>query len=455
MSIAFCLIELYMGDNETISIWKVVGILGGILLTDFFLFPLAFAFFPYGNTKIYMALAAIIILLFRGREFITEKGSRVFIILCCYALSVSFVNFISIVVNNTPDYTYVSYIISMLVWLGGAFSLVCYLDNLHDGLSVRVIAYYLLTVCALQCISALLIDNNVGFYNVVCQLIKDQKGTLEYADGRLCGISCAFDPAGIRFSAVLVISLFLLPKFLADKDVKIWSKTLFLIGIAIVVIVGNMISRTTTVGAIMGMAYVLYAVTFGRMLDLNQKFSTFKWLLIILIVTIPTVAYLYNTNYNFREELRFGFEGFFSLAESGEWNVHSNNVLENMVVLPDNLKTWLVGDGFFIDTTQDPYYVGKTYEGYYMNTDIGYLRFIFYFGLIGLLTFTAYFIYVTKACISFFPKLWVMFLALLMLQFIVWFKVATDIFPIFAIFLSWGFIDSKTEYETEKVGTFG
>jgi len=54
---------------------------------------------------------------------------------------------------------------------------------------------------------------------------------------------------------------------------------------------------------------------------------------------------------------------------------------------PTIFKTWCLGDGFFIDTTQDPWYVGPTYKGYYMNTDIGYLRFIFYFGLIGLVYF--------------------------------------------------------------------
>lgn len=439
-----------MVSKETYSLGKIVGILIGILLTNFFLFPLAFVIFPYGNSKVYMALTAIVILLLKGREFVTNKGSRVFIILCCYALAVSFVNFISIVINNTPDYTYVSYIISMLVWLGGAFSLVYYLNYIHEGLSTRIIAYYLLTVCALQCISALLIDNNTTFYNIACELIRDQKGTLEYIDGRLCGISCAFDPAGIRFSAVLVIVFYVLSPFLGDKSINGFWKLLYLIGIAMVIVVGNMISRTTTIGALMGIIYLLYAFIFGNSENSGQKSIAAKWICLLLVIAIPFIVYLYKVNYNFREELRFGFEGFFSLAESGKWNVHSNNVLEHMVVFPDNLKTWLIGDGFFIDTTQYPYYVGETYEGYYMNTDIGYLRFIFYFGLIGLITFILYFIYVTQACISFFPGLWLLMISLLILQFIVWIKVATDIFLIFAIFLVWGFINKRSKYKIDK-----
>lgn len=437
-----------MEDNRNTSFIKWVGIIIGILLTDFFLFPLTFTFFPFGNSKIYMALVAMIILLFRGKSYVTDKGVRVFVILCCYALGLSLVNYVSIVVNNTCDYTYATYIISMLVWLGGAFTVVYYLNHLHNGLSFRILAFYLLTVCAFQCISALLIDNYPQFENFVCSCIEGQKGTLEYAEGRLCGISCAFDPAGIRFSAVLVIAFFALPIFLGDENMKNLLKIIYLIGIAIVIVVGNMISRTTSVGAIMGLLYVLYAFTFGQSLSSHQKYKSIKWLIFTFILVIPIIIWLYNVNYNFREELRFGFEGFFSLAESGKWNVHSNNILEDMVVFPDNYKTWWLGDGFFIDTTQDPWYVGPTYEGYYMNTDIGYLRFIFYFGLIGLIFFVFYFLYVTKACISFFPQLWPLFIALLIFQFIVWFKVATDIFCIFALFLTWGFIEKHSVYES-------
>lgn len=437
-----------MEGNSKDILLKWTGIVIGILLTDFFLFPLSFTFFPIGNSKIYMAVVAIAIVLLRGRDLVTDKGSRVFMVLCCYALGLSLVNYFSIVVNNTSDYTYATYIITMLVWLGGAFTLVSYLNYLHGGLTVRILACYLLGVCALQCISALMIDNYPYFENLVCDLMVDQKGTLEYAEDRLCGISCAFDPAGIRFSAVLVIALFILPDLLGDEDFGVTGKILYLTGIALVVVVGNMISRTTTVGALMGIAYVVYVMMFGHMREGTWKKTAAVYLVSALVVAIPVVAYFYNVNYNFREELRFGFEGFFNLVENGKWEVHSNNVLESMVVFPDNLKTWCLGDGFFIDTTQDPWYVGPTYKGYYMNTDIGYLRFIFYFGLIGLAIFTMFFIYVTKACISFFPRLWCMMVALLVLQFIVWFKVSTDIFSVFAIFLCWGFLDKRSIYET-------
>lgn len=435
-----------MGGNNKDIFLKLFGIIGGIFLADFFLFPLTFSFYSLGNSKIYMAIITMGILLLQGGNLVSNKGIKSFVILCCYALGLSIINYFSIVVNNTCDYTYVTYIISMLVWLAGAFALVCYLDFLHKGLTLQILVYYLLAVCALQCVSAVIIDNNLDFENFVCRLVVGQRDALEFAE-RLCGISCSFDTAGIRFAVVLVMSFFILPVFLGDDNLDNFWKILFLIGITIVIVIGNMISRTTTVGALIGIVYILYVLIFARNVKAEQKHRTIKWMIFILAIAIPIIAILYKTNYNFREELRFGFEGFFSLVESGEWNVHSNNVLQNMVVFPDNLKTWCIGDGFFIDTTQDPWYVGKTYEGYYMDTDIGYLRFIFYFGLLGLSLFTLFFVYATEACISFFPKYYPLLLFLFLLQLIVWFKVSTDIFFIFAIFLSWGFLDRKSSYE--------
>lgn len=62
-----------------------------------------------------------------------------------------------------------------------------------------------------------------------------------------------------------------------------------------------------------------------------------------------------------------------------------------MYVFPDNLKTWIIGDGYFSNPyNTDPFYIGTRSRGYYMGTDVGYLRFIFYFGLIGLSAFIAF-----------------------------------------------------------------
>ena len=106
-----------------------------------------------------------------------------------------------------------------------------------------------------------------------------------------------------------------------------------------------------------------------------------------------------------------------------------------MVVYPELLRTWLIGDGYFMGASNDPYYIGTAVGSFYMNTDIGYLRLIFYCGTIGLATFIAFFMRCVHYCCEDFPTSKLAFWALLALNLIVWFKVATDIFVVFAILL--------------------
>jgi len=104
-------------------------------------------------------------------------------------------------------------------------------------------------------------------------------------------------------------------------------------------------------------------------------------------------------------------------------------------ILPDNMWTWIIGDGYIASTTIDPYYIGKTWIGFYKGTDVGYSRFLFYFGLIGLTTFSLFFVKTCQVCADRIKEYRDMFIIFLMINFIVWLKVSTDIFVVFAPFL--------------------
>ena len=66
------------------------------------------------------------------------------------------------------------------------------------------------------------------------------------------------------------------------------------------------------------------------------------------------------------------------------------------------------------------------------------MRFIYYFGVIGLSAFVIYFCKVAGICKNRFPAYGLMFQFILAVNFIVWLKVSTDIFLVFALFLCIG-----------------
>lgn len=413
--------------------WKFIKVfIAGIAVSCYF-FPFEFTFLPGVNTKMAMAGVGLVLYaidLAKGRAPQINKDSFVIGLI---AVLVSLCGLASVIVNNTNDYTYATYFVSMFVWLGGAYTAVKIVRLLHGYVSVGLLCNYLIGVCVGQCVLALMIDNIPVFKTLVDKTIVGfdfvNTGQLTKA-GRLYGIGAGLDVAGSRFASVLII----IAALIQFENVKyIW---LYLAAFVFISLVGNMLARTTTVGVILALIY--WALSSGLLkLSLHKgNLRIWKYLVLALCIAMPIIINLYTTNQQFYNNVRFAFEGFFSMVETGQWETTSNNILKNMIVFPDNSQTWLIGDGYFENPTyMDPYYVGPSHGGYYKNTDIGYLRFIFYFGLIGLATFVFYFYKVARTCAERFPRYATMFMLVLAINMIVWLKVSTDIFLVFAIFL--------------------
>ena len=427
---------------------KYIGIFIVGILTSFYFFPFSFKILPILNTKNAMAVVGVFLLGVQLSKFRDNFLNKEWVQVVGIALLVSLVGFVSITFNNTPDYTYTTYIVSMFVWLSAAFCVLMFMQWVHKEVLIPTIINYLIAVSVFQCVMALWIDNSIAVKAFVDAHIAQGQDFLNMNNvKRLYGIGANLDVAGSRFSTVLVMLAFLLMR---NNHTKRLLGICHMIAFIFICIVGNMIARTTTVGMVLA---IMYIVLMSCKQNGNKK--TLKWLFGFICLIIPILVALYNNNIETRRLMRFAFEGFFSLAEKGEWEVSSHDRLMNeMVVLPDNLKTWLIGDGYFINPREtDPYFTGKITGGYYMGTDIGYLRFIFYFGVIGLLTFMAFFYKVTHTCIRFFGEYKHLFVMFLAINFIVWLKVATDIFLVFALFLMLEFSNKlcikNTPYESK------
>ena len=183
-----------------------------------------------------------------------------------------------------------------------------------------------------------------------------------------------------------------------------------------------MIARTTMVGAVLGLVFIAWGsfkVEIGGFISrLQVGFSLLLFLLIGAAVGIS--IYLYNASDVFHDNFRFGFEGFFNWVETGEFRTHSTDILmDTMWIWPEDPQGWLIGYG--------------RYGLFEWNTDIGYCNFVLYCGIIGLTIFSIYFIFNHLSLISKFHRFAFTALLLTAITFIVWAKVATDIFLVDAL----------------------
>ena len=419
--------------------YRLVAIPLNIALTSMFFFPFEFRALPAGmNTKKLLAAAVLVILIWKFVQKRELKLDKDFMFLSILAGLVSFCGILSVTYNSTEDYTYATYITACWVWWGAAYTVTQFVRKVHGKLTIPLIINYLLAVCVFQCFIALAMDMNKPLKLLINSIV--YQGDLVFTGGvhRLYGIGCELDVAGSRFAAVLVMLFFMLVN--ATHSLRWYEYTLYIASFVFITIAGNMIARTTLIGVLIGIVYMVVMSLRPSKIVKSNTVQLWKWIIGVFIVAIPLSIYAYNTNTQIRKNMRFGFEGFFNYFEKGKFNYTSNETLKNMYILPDNPKTWIIGDAYFNNPKMiDPYYTGEVTEGYYKNTDIGYLRFIFYFGVIGLLMFSFYFIEVGKICMQRHPEWKVMFLLLLLLHFAIWAKVSTDIFLAFAPFLCFSY----------------
>ncbi len=386
---------------------------------SFFLFPIAFTFLPSLNTKMVLAVLGV---MFAGMNWLTVreiKISKGFLLSVILALLFSFICYYSTDINKTTDYAYASYILSFAVWYFGAYAICSMIKIVHGKVDFKLVTYYVTAVCVFQCAAALMIDNIPSFKQFVDSYVSQGQEFFDEVE-RLYGIGAALDPAGVRFTIVLLMITAVL-----NNDEKVrnnaWSISLLLISFFFIAIIGNAISRTTILGLGASLGYLLFGSSVFRkaIKQYSGKLSLLFGL--FLAVAIGISIYLYNTNIEFYDQMRFAFEGFFNYVEKGEWRTDSTDKLNReMWVWPEDQKTWLIGSGLF--------------DNFVYGTDIGYCRFILYSGLIGFSVFALLFVVNALVFMKRHPEYWMFFLILLVLTFIIWFKVATDIFFIYAVF---------------------
>ena len=401
------------------------------LMMSFYFHPTELRVLPGYNTKIMLAIFGVAILVFniiRTKDYSLSKGLLYSFMI---AGAFSFVNYISLIINESDDYSYANYPISALTWIMGAYGAINFIRWTHSKVTIELVVRYLAGGAAFHSILSQLIDRNDSIRNFVISIfyISDSMEEMQ----RLYSFGVGLDPAGVRFAVILIMIAGVLTLSRVVKK-SIGLMVFYFLCFVIISVLGNIISRTTTVG--MGLGLFVFAISTGlyKFVIKVSRIKIMRVFGIMLAIGIPIVVYYYNVNPSFQDQIEYGFEGFFSLFESGEFQTSSTDELSTMWVWPQDTQTWLIGSGLFLSKSSDFTYF----------SDIGYCRFIFYSGLIGFTVFGLYFVYNAIHFATRYPRYRYIFFLMIVVTFVVWSKVATDIFQLYALF--YAFTDEEELY---------
>jgi len=383
-----------------------------LVLLFSFIYQISYIFLPF-NIPFVMGLAGMPIYLYKNITFPRKDRKYVKDILLSL-LPVAIVAALSIIGNHSHDFYFVKWAIINMLYFFGAYLMFQLLRGAFRDLSFGRLVDLLVLCAVVQLSLALVMFFSPEVKNTLQPLIHESeiaKEAMERAASRLVGFGTHFFVSGTTHAFILIMIAF---SFTLRKVSHLKSVVLIL-SFIFISIVGTVMARTTLIG-------VLLAILIVSLMRKGKKYFI-PGLVVSTIICGMSLFFLGSMSEEMDVLFNFGFESFINFQNTGSFATHSTDNMFRMYKFPTTWETWLIGDAI--------YQVGK---GYYMHTDIGYCRLLFYFGISGFIAYMWFEYYILK---KIFPPLIygnIIWSVLFFFLFALNGKGTSDIFPYVCLF---------------------
>lgn len=342
-----------------------------LLFLFFYIYPVVFALLPLSTRIIYALIGAFIFVYkrFFCLDLLSIWLGLIPIVLC---------SIIAGVLNFTFDFTFALYAISQIAIFFASYFVVCILfKKVKKDIISNLFKYFVYGVLIQSLLSLLMFSfpNLQSFMYSLIRLNELDYEALDTTQGlRFLGWGTNFFGAGVINGLALIIMVYLF------FNNKVHSLGQFTVVYVVILIVGILMARTTMIGFFISVFYLL--IWKWKSPYLTRK--KIKWLLIL--ATILCFGLFVIFIYIDPKVVMWAFELFINYADRGEMTSASTNRLQEMYIFPTALKTYWIGDGLYNMPTGD----------YYMETDVGYLRLLYYGGIPVLISYFFYSYWIIK-----------------------------------------------------------
>lgn len=313
-------------------------------------FPIAYLLVPFG-------VLLFLIDTLNNKFNIRSDFFKMFLIL----FFIVFFFMISIFINQTGDSYYIKEVFqfNIFAFFSAYFIVRYYINNFDSDINKFVLIFS--NVVFFQLIISFIALINPIFFNFIFSIIDSTilfEDALEsFSDFRMVVI-------GTPFFGSAIINCFTLALIAAYYPTSKYKKLSLFLWVSIATL-GMVSARTTIVGIIISL--IIYLIQFYK----------FRSNIILYLFVLTTLLLFILPNIKLSEQFsniqNFAFDFLLNFKDS-KASDSTGDLLQMYQIIPKNLQTWLIGDGFFKDG-----------DGlYYKGIDIGYLRIIFANGLLGL-----------------------------------------------------------------------
>lgn len=355
-----------------------------LIVTFLYFYTITFSILPFSTTVIFgiFGLIWFVILLMQNKISLTINKYIMQLMILLFLIGD--VSMISIVINSTIDNKFISYVFSALAIIFASYFVIKILKKIEYELSFQSIGKLIINVIFIQSIIALcmFLIPELKYFLLGLEKLTE----VEYQ--KIIGLS-EFRIFGIGASKTFMAGIYngygliLMAMFLRMYKFSLKELFSFSLKFLIIFLVGMMMARTTLVGALLAITIIFMPKDLKATLSMFRKRVIFFLLFFLAPIVIILILMNFSSSFaaTFGTSIEYGFEMFVNYFKYGSFETESTNELKESYSLPTGAKTWIIGDGYFVHPTE----IGQ----YYMHTDVGYFRLIYYFGIVGLFTYLA------------------------------------------------------------------
>jgi len=288
--------------------------------------------------------------------------------------------------NNQLDFTYVKHTYTITIMLLSCYACTYLIKRTFNKLDFEIVTKFYFVCLLIQSLVAIVIFVNPSFASFIMQI--QSLGEREQdifrvqldEQTRFFGFGLLFYTASFFYGAGLIFLSYTI------RYLNIYNKVLLIIFYIFLAIVGMALSRSTIIGIVLSLLILIFPINVTQ--GLTKKI--FKSIIFIGIVAFISVLITF-LNFDFVDKYSSLIDNVFDfvlvLFETGSLESNSAKGTFDMYVLPKEEYTYFFGTGIyeFYSSIQDFNY-----------SDIGYLRLLYYSGILGLILFIIFELKVLK-----------------------------------------------------------
>lgn len=338
----------------------------------FYFYPVEFTFLPVLPIRIVQAVGFIF---FLYDLLLNRSISRYLLQFYGYGLLIFIIGIITtILINGTNEFAPALRGVYMFLYSFAGYLIMKLILKTTRYFTYYTLIEWMIIITIVQAIisfSFFFFPDLLTAYNDMTVLNDVEKMDIENIIGfRLVGVgNVQYATAAVQYG-IIIWGIILLKK--QRKDNFYSSPIVYNSIICLFCAAGILSGRTFFLILIVTFGYIFYLNGKSNVTNAIKSVLSICGLLIILFAVV--VGYLLVDR---PEAIEWAFELFVNLEKHGSLDSASTTHLQTMYIFPDNTQTWLIGDGRIADEE----------GGFYKNTDVGYIRSLFYWGVIGSLVY--------------------------------------------------------------------